>query len=733
MRYSVLPAFQLLEKFLPKIHIATLNAEDNLLRWKSCARKSLTVDQRSLIREISSTYRGKRTLVSNAIPYKFKLPRTKNPKLGVLFKRLKQNSAIIVNTLLWKILTTVLTLGALYADDIRTAGCSKSWDAIFETFAIYTFLIFCCEIVFNCLANPKFLGSFYFYMDCCSTFTMLFDVPMLWPERWNYSNYVFNSASLFRISRTIKVFNYIRSSRIFRKLEGKKESSKGGKSAIHPQTDSQAHAFFPEQEINGLFDRLDKRGSGKLGLSEVELMMNIAYNGAKIPDTAINNMYSALLPRHPENSTIITRESFTTGILTAKTKTSAPSQNRKSLLGKKLSELATRRLLVIVQGILLITSICSNLAYDYNQSQDYGLYQLHGYVRGEWKVRSSLQSEVAYFVTKTSPLHAKLSPPQNKLHIEGLKFKYSAEAWKTYRPTELEVVTIQGCKHPFKVSATTDIVSNNKEGLSNCTSVAYYDRLDFTTSESCYNLFRTTASIICLFIGTILFKWDTRRLVVAPVERMVEVVEQLARNPLAKLPVRTSLKRKENEIQLLEDTFIKVANLVQIGFGEAGAEIIACNMPAGDLNPMMPGKKIHAVFGFCDIRRFTDATECLCENVMEFTNIIGHIVHSAVNKFDGAPNKNIGDAFLLVWKIPETSSEVSVMDSCSEVTNASRTMSLFDFEDVTDRRIGTMMLESKTVSRYSMADKALMSFLQIHLELSHSIEVCCDLGNCTII
>jgi hypothetical protein len=55
-----------------------------------------------------------------------------------------------------------------------------------------------------------------------------------------------------------------------------------------------------------------------------------------------------------------------------------------------------------------------------------------------------------------------------------------------------------------------------------------------------------------------------------------------------------------------------------------------------------------AVFGFCDIRRFTDTTEVLQEGVMEFVNVIAHLVHSAVAARGGAANKNIGDAFLLV-------------------------------------------------------------------------------------
>ena len=36
---------------------------------------------------------------------------------------------------------------------------------------------------------------------------------------------------------------------------------------------------------------------------------------------------------------------------------------------------------------------------------------------------------------------------------------------------------------------------------------------------------------------------------------------------------------------------------------------------------------------------------------MIFVNTIASIVHCNADKYGGAPNKNIGDAFLLVWKL----------------------------------------------------------------------------------
>ena len=38
---------------------------------------------------------------------------------------------------------------------------------------------------------------------------------------------------------------------------------------------------------------------------------------------------------------------------------------------------------------------------------------------------------------------------------------------------------------------------------------------------------------------------------------------------------------------------------------------------------------------------------------MMFVNTVAEIVHGLVDQYAGTANKNIGDAFLLVWKIPE--------------------------------------------------------------------------------
>ena len=60
---------------------------------------------------------------------------------------------------------------------------------------------------------------------------------------------------------------------------------------------------------------------------------------------------------------------------------------------------------------------------------------------------------------------------------------------------------------------------------------------------------------------------------------------------------------------------------MKVGFGEAGASVIAKNLSessGGRLNLLGGGILIKSIFGFCDVRQFTDTTECLQEEVMLF-------------------------------------------------------------------------------------------------------------------
>ena len=116
-------------------------------------------------------------------------------------------------------------------------------------------------------------------------------------------------------------------------------------------------------------------------------------------------------------------------------------------------------------------------------------------------------------------------------------------------------------------------------------------------------------------------------------------------------------KQKTNtepmETVVLEKTITKLGGLLVLGFGQAGAEIISSNMRGSDahVNVMVPGRHVEAIFGYCSIRDFAEATEILQHRVMVFVNQVGEIVHGITDEYHGAPNKNIGDAFLMIWRL----------------------------------------------------------------------------------
>merc|ERR1712125_288648 len=104
---------------------------------------------------------------------------------------------------------------------------------------------------------------------------------------------------------------------------------------------------------------------------------------------------------------------------------------------------------------------------------------------------------------------------------------------------------------------------------------------------------------------------------------------------LLHMPIAGNKVREPMETVILEKTIIKLGGLLALGFGEAGAEIIGQNMKGGGagVNAMVPGQKVDAIIGFCNIRDFTLATQVLKEKVMVFVNQVGEIVHGCVDDF----------------------------------------------------------------------------------------------------
>jgi len=219
-----------------------------------------------------------------------------------------------------------------------------------------------------------------------------------------------------------------------------------------------------------------------------------------------------------------------------------------------------------------------------------------------------------------------------------------------------------------------------------------FDTRGTTNLEAALSMLQTVFVCFAVGVGAMSFSNDANQLLLHPIERMISKMETIKDNPLEAMRLGDleyrreeieNAKRKEQlakksiylkwiykyyhakktkepmETVILEKTIIKLGGLLALGFGEAGAEIIGQNMQMGSagVNAMVPGQKVDAIIGFCNIRNFMDATEVLKEKVMLFVNRVGEIVHGCVDDYHGAPNKNIGDSFLLVWRLSGASGE----------------------------------------------------------------------------
>nr|BCL77501.1 bifunctional adenylyl cyclase/cAMP phosphodiesterase [Anthoceros agrestis] len=196
------------------------------------------------------------------------------------------------------------------------------------------------------------------------------------------------------------------------------------------------------------------------------------------------------------------------------------------------------------------------------------------------------------------------------------------------------------------------LIASSDDGRSE----AYFTIKKSSVKKYIMNMCQTIILLIVLAAWCFFLSRDSNILLIQPIERMVSFVKELAEDPVSFAGKSFSQETKPApmgrvmETRVVEAALVKIASLTKVALGNAGMDILSANLKGAEFNPMIPGKKIRACFGFCDIRNFTDATECLQEEVMMFVNKIAEVVHNKVILHHGFPNKNIGDAFLIVWK-----------------------------------------------------------------------------------
>lgn len=181
---------------------------------------------------------------------------------------------------------------------------------------------------------------------------------------------------------------------------------------------------------------------------------------------------------------------------------------------------------------------------------------------------------------------------------------------------------------------------------------------DEIREQAIVSILTTIFVLLVWFFGVTSFAGPVMILVVIPIERMVRLLTMLMLDPLGyqntsrykrfvveedeitKNTHWTKEVLKGMETSFLMSTILRIGSLMKVGFGSAGVEIIRRNLERGqNKNSVMlsnQGSTVSCIFLFSDIRQFTDATECLQEEVFVFTNRIAAVVHSICHSYGGS-------------------------------------------------------------------------------------------------
>jgi len=604
------------------------------------------------------------------------------------WKKFKKHLNHVVDSKFVIGIMTILTVYSLFSDDFRVVYTqSAKADAVFESLSSVTFFCFLIEVsalavvrfgdyfmwpkTFQRLPQEKLgeslsrrlqIGSFYYWLDVIATLTLLMEMPWLVGDTFNTNSggtaqQVGSAARvaaragrivrLMRMMRHIKLTKYILIVQRWKacivetimncaascqtqtkkttpdtKKSGKKSS---GSDANSPKRKKMQDGDFSKESYGVEMTGKANAGDGSNG-SNTDLNEKSDEADDKFFDVEDDEMV-------PE-----------------------------SLVGATMTDLTNKRVIMLVLTMLIVIPLLSINDPDYSNTLVTSLIATTAYnvmkTNANSRTDAAIQGINAVIGLQAVPfLDAGIRSERSKEPIMSVVFSPPISYVSSGK-----TVVYSGWSNPtltnqfVRVAEKREIV-DLRSGFSTVVTFSDRDRQLSMRRQSIY----TTIFVICLLVfGTYYFTREVDRLVIDPIETMVALVTQISQNPLG-VDYNKEYGEKDGffngmETTILLNTINKIGGLMRVGFGDAGASVIADNLKnsaGGRLNLMSGGRMINSIFGFCDVRQFTDTTECLQEEVMLFVNRIAHILHSIVCQCSGSANKNIGDAFLLTWKLED--------------------------------------------------------------------------------
>ncbi len=654
----------------------------------------------------------------------------------------------------------LFTVYVLFADDIKTICTTKKADPPFSIIVIILMGFFFIELILSAIAVEDYFLGFYFWLDFISLISMVLDI------HWFY-DWMINSISgggsgvkkaktigaiakagksakiaarAIRILRVLRIIRLVRVSKLYKAREKiikldmkKKELEKRKENQEKERQKKLEMEKKKEEEMKKL-----KEDNANAGVEDKKVNDKDENKGEIMTLNKQNNNdgYAKLniddekAKKEEEEKKLEDDDDDDKGNM-SETSNSMSKNNdendsgevpEESKVGKLLADRTTKKVIILILSMMIGIILFNTSFYlEKKTGMEMGLKIFSNFLSpNDPDVNLTFSIYVSENLGTKSPMvYAKVgylqygSPEDANELREQEKNAYSEDC--------SQLIIIDGTNSICE--ATFDVSSANK-------------------LSAILNIVKTCFICVVLTVSSYCFSKDTSEMVLEPIETMITKVKQITKNPIEALQknekdeitkalleeeeqknalcgcincknnnaANKGRKKKEAplETEVLENTITKIGALLALSFGDAGSEIIAKNMQknsSGEVNPMIPGKKVCAIYGFCDIRNFTDTTEILQEKVMVFVNEIAEIVHENISEYGGSANKNIGDAFLLVWKFDDKFTYTSKKTKEICVYNCEQVNQLCDMSLISIIKIFAKIYKSKTLDKYRKNDK----------------------------
>jgi len=639
----------------------------------------------------------------------------------------------------------LLTIFALFGSDMKLSLTTGSGsDPLFDILILFAFGCFFLELLLSCLAVDHYIGGFFFTLDVIATGTLLMDLSSITESmlkeggggesdnakdgsRAGRAGRVGSKAG--RVVRVIRVIRLVRVVKLYKTyIDAQRRKEKNLAAGQMNTEDDEEEEMHSESRVGKKLSDLTTRRVILLVVTMLIVFPFVSIDHAEVistsPDFGLDSVYLSwkLFSDALDDPIDMILEAYQK-VYEISLLTFLYYHKPQRTYSANLQEEDTPN-----------SFYFNNLCYfgiQELESEVHDKFLDHGYVHSitsqnldNFSTSKEDEGNLTLGGLPTSVKERLTKPFDTICTVEGVRLR-GVSLWEEGFCPEDKLRGIE-----FKL-IRSQAFHNNEVML-----VAVIDENIKLKEEAEFGAIMTVLVCILLSFGSLTFSSLSNKIVLNPIERMISKVDKIRRDPLFAMRLgdeqykvkvgvaepgggntvndddeeveeetflirlKAFYKRlrgdddpQQNtmETQILENTIIKLGTLLALGFGEAGSNIIGQNMgddTSSGVNAMIPGAKVEAVYGFCDIRNFTDVTEVLQDKVMVFVNQVAEIVHSIVDSFWGAPNKNVGDAFLLVWrltgnerKLIQKMCDMSVIAFCKVIANINSSAVLAEYRE----------------------------------------------------